>query len=291
MPRPPGRLVSSSLSESEKLSRCSERAALIYALTLPQHDGEGRLQVDDVSMLDMLGRFAITHGWHVREMPALREEIGDSGLWRLYQTKSGKVCAEVTDWHKHQRTDKIRRGSNLADEAGGICGMDTADGYAGGIPGPREGKGREENLRQEKSESTRARISEEDAGNGKDRATSAADTIGCRNAEWPYARGPIFDDFRLAIDRPEWGPSAVDESAGRNAVALLQDIPARAEQLREGHRRAISDGKKHTHLFADTVQELRNGDCSRPKRETSGLEPATGPPDWWVKAAEERGMR
>lgn len=257
MPRPPGRLVSSSLSESEKLSRCSERAALVYVLTLPQHDGEGRLQVDDVSMLDMLGRFAIIHEWHVRDMGALRDEIGQSGLWRLYQTKSGKLCAEVTDWQKHQRIDKIRRGSILADEIGGdmrggydggICGVDTR-----GIQSPREGKGREEKLREEKRESTRARISEEDAKIPEEPVSN------CSLQDESMIRDQVRDEIRAVIGSPDWKPSGVDRSSLRNNAGFLSNLSNRAELFAAAHREIVSDGKLHPHVLADITQALLVG--------------------------------
>jgi hypothetical protein len=88
----------------------------------------------------------------------------------------------------------------------------------------------------------------------------------------------------LALNRPEWGPSNIDEAEARKAVALLQNLPKRVDQLREGHRQAISDGKKHTHLLADTIQELRNGDCSQPKRSESISADSPRTPAWLEEA-------
>lgn len=133
MPRNWGRLVSATVSESECLARCSERAALVYLLTLPRHDGEGRLEVDDVSMVDMVGRFGIVHRWNVDIMPAIREEISSAGLWRVYETEDGKLCAEVIKWERHQRLDRITRGSDLT------CEAPPQRGEQGGMSPPERG--------------------------------------------------------------------------------------------------------------------------------------------------------
>lgn len=285
MPRPPGRLVAASLSESEKLSLCSERAALIYCLTLVQHDGEGRLQVDDVSMLDMLGRFAITHGWHVREMPALREEIGTSGLWRLYETKCGKTCAEVTDWQKHQRIDKIKRGSSLMDEAGGICGTDTGDGYAGGIPRPREGKGREEKLSEEKREPTRARISEENAGNGRERAPTSSLSSNRNTAL--YQKDAVLAAMARALGKEEFVESNVDEKARIRFSGPIERCPDFDAFLAWAIPPLREKKPVREHWLADVLPLLNDYKPGRATA-TAGIEPATGPPAW-IDEARAKG--
>lgn len=148
MPRNWGRLVGPNLSNSKKLAECSERAALIYgAFTLPKHDGEGRLEVDDVSMLEMCGRYGIAHRYTLEDMEAVREELRKAGLWRIYETQSGKLCAEVVGWEKNQRLDRISRESDLLDEIRNPSGGDGGDNgsHLGGITDPISGGSRGDN--------------------------------------------------------------------------------------------------------------------------------------------------
>lgn len=118
--------------------------------------------------------------------------------------------------------------------------------------------------------------------------SNGIETIGCRNTEWVYAKEEIYADFRLAIGRSEWGPSNIDKAEAKKDVAMLQNLSNRVYQLREADRRAISKGSKRTHLLADAIQELRNGDCSRTQQHETGIAPPSGFPDW-IDEARAKG--
>lgn len=108
-----GRLLSRTIVDSKKLATVSERAALIYVLLLPQHDGEGMVEADDLSMLTGCGRFALAKKWTLEAMSGAREELVAAGLWQMSDGPHGDA-AEFVGWEDHQRLDKIGRGSRLS---------------------------------------------------------------------------------------------------------------------------------------------------------------------------------
>lgn len=136
-------MLSRTIADSKKLSEVSERAALVYLLLLPQHDGEGLIEADALSLLVAAGRFAISHGWTQDDLEAVRAELVKAELWVLKDGPHGEA-AEYANWQNHQRLDKIGRGSSIApdsDETPGNYGKTSADyGETPALKG-REGKG------------------------------------------------------------------------------------------------------------------------------------------------------
>jgi hypothetical protein len=108
-----GRLLSRTIVDSKKLATVGERAALVYVLLLPQHDGEGMIEADDLSMLTGCGRFALARNWSLLDMATVREELVGAGLWSMTDGPHGEA-AEFVGWEDHQRLDKIGRGSRLS---------------------------------------------------------------------------------------------------------------------------------------------------------------------------------
>lgn len=281
-----GRLVKASLSNSKKLAKCSERNALIYNFTLTQHDGEGRLEVDDASMLSMCKLFAIEHDWTRKDMAVAREELGRVGLWRLYETKDGQHCAEVVDWENAQRVDRIRRGSKILDEleAGGksVGSPLEAGGKSVGSGTDKraiEEKRTETNKREER-EPTRAR-EEQDSIQEK---TRSLEEIGCSTRqEWTFVKDLVFADFRKALGSPHWKSSRIDLHAGERSSGFLGELPDRIQQFKKAIRIVRDDGKPHPHLFADCVQLLLVGLPTNGRAHSPDLLLPTVP-DWIVEA-------
>lgn len=110
-------MLSRTIADSKKLSTLSERAALVYLLMLPQHDGEGMVECDDMSMLVACGRFAAAHGWDLPKMAEVREELVHSSIWILEEGPHG-IAAEYANWMEHQRLEKIGRGSRITANYG-----------------------------------------------------------------------------------------------------------------------------------------------------------------------------
>lgn len=109
-----GRILSRTIVDSKKLSGVGERAALVYVLLLPQHDGEGMIEADGLSMLVGCGRFALAHSWSTGDMDAAREELVGAGLWKVGDGPHGDAALYV-GWENHQRLDKIGRGTRLSE--------------------------------------------------------------------------------------------------------------------------------------------------------------------------------
>lgn len=257
------RKLSRDLATSERFNQMSERARLVYCQAYPFADRDGLLPGSPTKLFAMAFPIArIT----VPELDECAKEIVSAVLWESLTDSTGRPLYRILRFAEYQGAAHLAREapSKFIGPHANESNCIELDRVAGNFP-------------------SEERRGEEKRGEGMERPPSATDTIGCRNSEWIYARGPILDDFRFALNRPEWGPSNIDESEGKKAVALLQALPDRVEQLRKGHLQAISDGKKHTHLLADTIQELRNGDCSQPKRPEAVAAP-TGTPAWIEEA-------
>lgn len=272
----------------------SERARLIWLMCLPHTDREGRIPGDPH---EILARCLPMAGLHVSDVEARVDEIILAGMWRRYTDDRGRKVIVFGRFGDYQSASALKdeKRSKWSDPEENSWDPEELGGTP---PNPEEflrtppnskellpEENRSKSKRREENSSAPARAKSEDQANQEqdNSKSNGVDTIGCRNAEWPYARGQILDDFRAAINRFEWGPSAVDEAAGKKAVDLLQALHMRVTQMRVAYDRAMSDGKKHTHLFADTVQELRNGDCSR-SREKATIQPDVGPPSWIEEA-------
>lgn len=257
------RKLSRDLAFSERFNQMSERARLVYCQAYPFADRDGLLPGSATKLFAMAFPIArIT----VPDLEDCAQEIVSAVLWERLVDCSGRPVYRILRFAEYQGAGHLAREAPskyigpYANESNSI----ELDRLAGNFP-------------------SEERRGEERRGEGKDLSPSCSETIGCKNSEWIYARGPILDDFRSALNRPEWGPSNIDEAEAKKGVALLQNLADRVVELREGHRRAVSDGKKHTHLLADTIQELRNGDCSQPKR-TEAVASPTGSPAWLDEA-------
>lgn len=271
------------ISDSERFHSIEERGRLAYLQAYPKTDKEGRLPWSSKKLRALA--FPLTQ-WSESDVENIRAELVRVGLWIYCRDAAGQEFVYVWRFEETQGEPKRRSREqaskfgdpiNLPDCVPTVSPTDTEGTRNGHLDKIREEERRGEEI-------PRARTKSEDQANPEPGSRSnGVDTIGCRNAEWPYARGQIFDDFRTAINRFEWGPSYVDESAGKKAVDILQALNMRVTQMRVAYDRAMSDGKKHTHLFADTVQELRNGDCSQPKR-TEAVASPTGSPAWLEEA-------
>lgn len=221
-----GRLVKASLSNSKKLAKCSERNALIYNFTLTHHDGEGRLEVDDASILSMCGLFAIQHDWTKEDMAAAREEISGVGLWRLYETKDGQHCAEVVDWENAQRLDRIKRGSKILDESEAVG---KSDGSAMEVSGKLVGSGTDKRAIEDKRSEINKREEGENARAREEQKSipPSHEISGARRQETAMIELDVIRDFMAAHPQGEkciirrWDRDAIPLAA--HALAQLPD--------------------------------------------------------------------
>lgn len=97
-------MISSSLSRSKRLSGLpTERAALLYVFLVSRADAYGRAEVDPISLLDIGGRWGITHGWTQETVNGDVALLADAGLVRLWG-EAPDLYAEVVKFSVHNKT-------------------------------------------------------------------------------------------------------------------------------------------------------------------------------------------
>ena len=117
-------MLSSSLADSVRFAALpSERAALAYTLAITKTNVDGRFEADDVSLLVLFGRFALEHEWTKVDVAAIRNELGESGLWIVYEI-DGRIYVEVD---KFAEFNILRRDREPAGKIPTIRGESAAD--------------------------------------------------------------------------------------------------------------------------------------------------------------------
>jgi hypothetical protein len=100
-----GRMMCRELSESHKVGDLKPVEWAVYSFTYPWTDVEGRLESDPVTIIQRLGRFAITNSVGRRRVLNARAKLRELGLWIDCEDPMYPEGADqVADFHRFNRT-------------------------------------------------------------------------------------------------------------------------------------------------------------------------------------------
>jgi hypothetical protein len=97
-------MIDRELTASKKLAKLNERAALLYVIGVSHADVQGRLEADDLSLMEFAGRYGLARGWTPETIAEDRAAIAASGLWIVWGDGED-TFAQVIKFHAHNRTD------------------------------------------------------------------------------------------------------------------------------------------------------------------------------------------
>lgn len=95
------------LGSNRRMASVSERAALLYLLSITYGDREGRLPGDARDLIDeTCALLAMRWGWTDDVVVGLRDELVKAGLWSIWEVHGARVVG-IERWRDHQHPSKL----------------------------------------------------------------------------------------------------------------------------------------------------------------------------------------